>query len=119
MAANDRITNMSAEMECMKHLENKGFLLQFVMFGAQLQCVETGKLYTPDDISIVNFYRFEGISNPDDMSIIYAITTSDGQNGTITDAFGIYANENVGQFFEGVRKIQKQTKRGWKIDYKC
>jgi len=72
-----------------------------------------------DNVAVVSFYRFEGISDPDDMSIIYAITTSDGKKGTVMDAFGIHSNDNVGSFFDKVKKIKKQTKTGWSEDDQC
>jgi hypothetical protein len=46
-----------------------------------------------DDFVIDEFYRFEGPSNPSDMSIVYAVT-SDKYNlkGVLINAFGTYAN---------------------------
>lgn len=109
---------MSPEVRCLQRLESKGFLMQFAVADSKLRCLQTGKSYDPSEISVVNFYRFEGISDPDDMSIIYAIKTSDGQKGTMIDAFGIYSNAGVGQFFDKIIKIEKQTKRGWNVG-KC
>ncbi len=113
MAANDRITNMTPEVKCLQNVQRKGFISQFSVSDDQLVCVSTGRLYEPREINIVNFYRFEGISDPGDMSILYVIETIDGQKGTLIDAFGIYAQDSVGKFFDRVMDIQKQTKRGW------
>ena len=48
-----------------------------------------------DDFVIDEFYRFEGATNPSDMSIVYAVT-SDKYNlkGVLINAFGTYANSS-------------------------
>ncbi len=48
-----------------------------------------------DDFEIDEFYRFEGASNPDDMSIIYAVVSGKyNLKGILIDAFGTYANNS-------------------------
>jgi hypothetical protein len=37
------------------------------------------------------------------MSVIYAIEAKDGTRGTIVDAFGTYANPDVGAFLKNVK----------------
>jgi len=41
---------------------------------------------------IREFHRFEGISDPDDMAIVYALESTSGVRGTFADAFGVYAD---------------------------
>jgi len=50
---------------------------------------------TADDFVIDEFYRFEGATNPSDMSIVYAVT-SDKYNlkGVLINAYGTYANSS-------------------------
>ena len=60
-------------------------------------------------MKIVNFYRFEGNSNPDDMSVMYAIETSDGLKGTLTDAYGLYSDDDTGEFLKEVESHKKTT----------
>jgi hypothetical protein len=48
-----------------------------------------------DDFEIDEFYRFEGDSNPDDMSIIYAVTSHKyNLKGILVNAFGVYADNS-------------------------
>lgn len=42
-----------------------------------------------DDFEVDRTIRFEGMSNPDDNAILYAITTSDGKKGTLVDGYGL------------------------------
>ena len=48
-----------------------------------------------DEFEIDEFYRFEGASNPDDMSILYAVTSRKYHlKGVLINAFGTYANNS-------------------------
>jgi hypothetical protein len=65
--------------------------------------------YSPEQVMIENFYRFEGESDPSDTSILYAIKTIDGKKGTLTDAYGVYADEGTSEFIKKVEDIKKET----------
>ena len=41
---------------------------------------------------IDEFYRFEGMSNPSDNSIVYAISSTGGVKGVLVDGYGVYAD---------------------------
>ena len=43
------------------------------------------------------------------MSILYAIETCDNRKGTLTDAYGPYADPHVTKFFKHVEDISKKT----------
>lgn len=64
-----------------------------------------GKLYKPDDLSIIKTYRFEGDSNPSDSSILYLIEANDGLIGYSMDAYGAYSNHEDDYYDEFIRKI--------------
>lgn len=107
--ANDKVTYMTDLEKCLNKLEAKGFSDQFKMQSGRLLCVENNKEYNPHDLKAVNFYRFEGQSDPDDMSILYAIETNDGHCGTLVDAYGLYADKEIGDFMRDV-EIHKSVK---------
>jgi len=88
----------------MEDLARRGFTEQFKLMTEGLHGVQTGQTFGPSQITIVEQYRFEGISDPDDMSILYAIETKSGVRGTLTDAFGVYADPRIGAF---VRKVAR------------
>ena len=109
LKANDRLTYMTELDKCHKKLEEKGYADQFQATAEGLKCVENGKVYNPAEVKVPNFFRFEGISDPDDMSILYVIETADGRKGTLVDAYGLYADDNLGQFMIEVEDIQKKV----------
>ncbi len=93
---------------CLEKMIGDGYTDDFKVTDEGLKSLRTDKIYQPDDISIVNFFRFEGISDPDDMSILYVIETNDGIKGTLIDAFGTYADPEITEFILEVEKINKK-----------
>lgn len=106
--ANDRLTNMTDMEKCLDKLENEGYTDQYKVEKGKLYDLTNNKKYKAKEVKAVNFYRFEGISNPDDMSILYAIETSDGRKGTMVDAYGLYSDDETGEFMNQVETIKKQ-----------
>jgi hypothetical protein len=65
-----------------------------------------GKHYTPDQLTILRTYRFEGESDPADMEILYIIKANDGLIGYSIDAYGMYSNhEDEGGYNNFIRQI--------------
>lgn len=88
-------------------LNKEGFTADFKVAQGKLCVMNADKTYTPNDVTIVDFYRFEGESNPDDMSILYAIETNDGVKGTISNSYGTYADAGVDNFLKQVEDLGK------------
>jgi hypothetical protein len=57
-----------------------------------------GHKYSPYQLSIDEFHRFEGETDPADNSILYAVTANDGTKGTLVDAFGAQGSMKTAQF---------------------
>jgi hypothetical protein len=108
-AANDRLTNMTDLEKCLTKLESEGYTDQYRVENGKLFDLTNNKKYKPRDVKAVNFYRFEGISNPDDMSILYAIETSDGRRGTLVDAYGFYSDDDTGVFMNQIEINKKKV----------
>jgi len=101
--------DMKTLASCINRLVQDGYDEDFKVAKNGLWSVHGKKCYQPDEVHIVNFFRFEGASDPADNSILYAIETDDGTKGTLTDAFGPYADENVNKFLKNVEDIKKST----------
>ena len=68
----------------------------------RLRAVGSGQTFGADAVAVRECHRFEGVSDPDDMSIVYAIESRDGTRGTLIDAFGVYSDPLVGDFVDAV-----------------
>jgi hypothetical protein len=61
-----------------------------------VECAALRLQLHPEDFTVDEFHRFEGMSNTDDNSIVYAISSKDGVKGTLVDAYGMYS-ENLNE----------------------
>ena len=107
--AGDKMQTLS---QCMNSLKEHGFNEEFIVTEKGLTSKEDQKSYSPDEVQIVDFYRFEGESNPSDSAILYAIETNDGSKGILVDAYGVYADDIVTNFIGAVEEIQKKNSSG-------
>lgn len=107
---NEKI-EMKTMVSCTNMLDKLGFTTQFKATEKGLKSLTTERLYKPEEVKIVNFYRFEGDSNPSDSAILYAIETNNGERGTLTDSYGPYSDSNVTDFMKDVESIEKKVNR--------
>lgn len=99
---------MEPSFERIEKLKKEGFTKDFVVRDGYLTYEGSPVGYKPETVKITSHYRFEGISDPSDNSIIYAIETHDGTKGVLTDAYGVYADEKTNKFIRQVEEIAKK-----------
>ena len=99
---------MNTLSEVMNELKDKGYTDDFEIENDLLVGKETDKKYQSDELTIKKTYRFEGDSDPGDMSILYAIETNDGHKGTYVDAFGLYGDQGT-HTAEFLKHIKTET----------
>lgn len=102
-------SEMKTMVSCCQKLDSLGFTTQFKVNHAGLQSLNTDKVFEPKDVKIVNFYRFEGATDPQDNSILYAIETNDGEKGTVSDAYGAYGDPAITSFVKQVEDCSKKV----------
>ena len=93
-------TNM---VEAIEELKKRGFIADFEFLDQTFRDVDSGRTFKADEITIVEHYRFEGASDPDDMSVVYAIESNDGLKGIVADAFDLYGNPDLDRFLEKLK----------------
>jgi hypothetical protein len=104
-------TEMKTLADCMNALKSKGFGENFMVKENMLHALNSDKKYPAEEVKILNFYRFEGESDPGDNAILYAIETNDGLRGLLSDAYGSYADADVSEFIDQVTEISKRVNR--------
>ena len=85
----------------------RGFSESLSVVGNRLRVVETQKTFRPEEVVIREYRRFEGVSDPDDMSIVYAIEADGGTRGTLVDAYGVYSDPDVSAFLSTVPIVER------------
>lgn len=101
---------MNTLSSCITKVVKDGYTENFSVTENGMSSSTTDKVYQPKDVRIINFYRFEGQSDPSDNAILYVIETADGYKGTLTDAYGAYSDHSVDAFIKEVEEIQKTIK---------
>lgn len=74
--------------EAINDLQKKGYAIDFNLTDDQLESKALKQKWGADELTVVEFYRFEGESNPSDNSILYLIETKDGKKGMLVDSYG-------------------------------
>ena len=92
------VNRFSTLGEALEALRKEGYTESFMIDDHGMRGMENRNRIRPEDVTIVQYHRFEGTSNPDDMSVVYAIETRDGRKGTLVDAYGTYTNSDVDSF---------------------
>ena len=100
---------MNTLSECLDIAGSRGYTAEFSVSEKGLCVAGQESYFKPDETHIHNFYRFEGNSDPNDMSILYLIETASGIKGTLIDAYGTYAESRISEFIKAVKDIHKST----------
>jgi hypothetical protein len=108
--SNDSTQKMKTLAESINEAVGKGYTEDFKVVNKSLVTADEKYQYSPGEIKISNFYRFEGYSAPEDNSILYLIETYDGKKGTLIDAYGVDAEVKLSNFIKEVEDIQKKNK---------
>ena len=106
---NNEMPYMKSLATCLNRMVADGYKEDFKVTESGLYSIQKDKEYPPDQVHIVNFFRFEGNSDPDDNAILYVIETDDGARGTLVDGYGVYADPQVGKFIKKVQDISKKV----------
>lgn len=96
-----------SEIDAIRDLYRRGYTIDFAFHGDGLHDTATGKSYRPDELVIAEHHRFEGDSDPDDESVVYAIESVNGARGIVVDAFGTYADPALATLLQNIRILNR------------
>lgn len=95
MTSSERCATLATALE---DLGQRGYVRHFGVAADRLRDLADGRTFTAAELRIREYQRFEGVSDPDDMAIVYAVESLSGTRGTLVDAFGAYSDPAVGAF---------------------
>ncbi|GAB3730394.1 phosphoribosylpyrophosphate synthetase [Spirosoma lituiforme] len=77
--------------EAIEGLRQQGFTQDYNLKPDHLHCQPDNIELRPADFDVVDVYRFEGMTDPGDESVLYAIEAKNGNKGVLVDAYGAYS----------------------------
>lgn len=97
-------------VDCLAKMRQDGYKEDFTVKDNKLLSFASGKSYAANEVKIVNFFRFEGQTDPADASILYVIETADSAKGTLVDGYGVSSDTDTSDFILQVENIEKKGK---------
>jgi len=86
-------------------LTKEGFTEDFKAEENCIRALYSKKEYQPADLKIVNTYRFEGMTSPEDETALFAIVAHDGLKGTLVMSYSAEHFQNV-ELIQQIKEIK-------------
>ncbi len=96
----------STLVEALNDLRKRGYTTDFNINKDCIYCGATQTSLDPDEFEITEIHRFEGMNDPSDNTILYAIESHHGIKGVLVNAYGIYSDEMGHRL---IKKLSRQN----------
>ncbi len=83
-------------------LGRRGFTEGLRVIDGRFRAIGSGEPVRTEDLVIREVHRVEGVSDPDDMAIVYGIESRRGLKATVVDAFGVYSDPALSALLDRV-----------------
>lgn len=98
------MNTMTTVSEVLNILKERGYTVDFNLKENHLLYNNSMKL-TPSEFVVDKHYRFEGLSDPADEAIVYAISSAKGNiKGTLVNGYGIYSESVTNEMLEALKE---------------
>ena len=98
----DTMTTLS---EILTKLNQEGYTEDFNLQATCLACQGNAVQLFPNEFVVDRHYRFEGLSDPADEAVVYAISSSKHQvKGTLVNGYGMYADPLADEMVKALRE---------------
>lgn len=102
----EHASEMNTLSQILEKLRQKGLDNELRMSDhGKMQSKSLNKIYKPEELTIVKTYRFEGMSDPGDNSVLYLVEDNDRNIGYILDAYGTYSDNDGPSFDDFLKKM--------------
>lgn len=100
----------SSEIQILEALKEKGYDANMIVSGDRLFIgTVQGNGIAPEDCTVEEEHRFEGMSNPSDMAIVYAVRTNKGKKGAVVVNYGPNVDTEAAEFFRKTSYAESAT----------
>jgi len=93
-------------VEALNSLYQRGYIHNFRIDENGDMIEHSNIHYASSEVQLNEYHRFEGMTNPSDMSIVYAVETINGEKGTVVDSYGVSGTDYVSNFMNKVQQSQ-------------
>jgi hypothetical protein len=91
--------------EAIKALQREGYTEDFNLCDAGVENKNKKSIHNATELDVIKYYRFEGMSSPDDNTILYVIETTSGEKGLLVDAYGVYSGNVFREMIEKLKMV--------------
>jgi quercetin dioxygenase-like cupin family protein len=100
------MNTMTTVSEVLNILKERGYTVDFNLKENHLLYNNSMKL-SPGEFVVDKHYRFEGLSDPADEAIVYAISSAKGNiKGTLVNGYGIYSESVTNEMLQALKENQ-------------
>lgn len=92
---NAQAHNFDTLVEATNSLHKEGFIESFEAKENFILAQGSKKEYQPSDLTIVETYRFDGMTNPSDDVEVFAVEATDGTKGMIIMSYSSEHSQNT------------------------
>lgn len=101
---------MTTVSEVLNNLKAQGYTVDFNLEDNCLVCNENRLKVHPEEFVVDKHYRFEGMSDPGDEAVVYAISSPNHQiKGVLVNGYGIYSNPETDQIIKTLEERAKHV----------
>ena len=87
---------------CLKKVMVAGYTEMFKKNDKGITSLSNSKTYCPEEIKVINSFRFEGPAGSESRATMYIIETRDGLKGTMVDAEGRRSDQDINSFIREI-----------------
>jgi len=99
--------NYDTVSEAVNDLVKRGYTTDFSMVVEKecLMCNKTATQLSPDEFEIDEIYRFEGMTDPGDEMIVFAVSSiKHNMKGVVVNAYGAYSDSSSSKIVERLKR---------------
>ncbi len=100
----ERKVHYGTVAEALAEFRKQGFNTDFRLQGDGI--AHNGGLYMPEELHIVDLYRYEGDSDPDEEASVYALISREGVKGVLVTGYGISSETSYQQLLERIEWVK-------------